>query len=50
MADRGVVIAFPLQLIIKMLEIGNILQQEIRMIHFQVIEYHSQVGNIRRSI
>ena len=50
MADRDIVIAFPLQLLIKMLETGNILQQETNIIHFQVTEHHSQDGNMRGSI
>ena len=36
MADRDIVTAFSLQLLTKMLETGNILQQETHMIHFEV--------------
>ena len=50
MADRDIVTAFPLQLLTKMLETGNIIQQKTHMIHFQVTEHHSQVGNMRCSI
>ena len=38
---RDIVTAFPLQLLTKTLETGNILQQETHMIHFEVTEHHS---------
>ena len=43
MADRDIVTAFPLQLLTKMLETGNILQQETHMIHFEVTEHQHAV-------